>query len=95
MIGSSKNSTENYPKKWIGTQEKEARVNFNPGLSANRPSNNSAQFSIAHDYRPGMSFPLAILVPRATRLNLTKKRRALGTRMPSRLLRNEKETGPS
>ena len=59
MIGSSKNSTENYPKKWFGTQEKETQVNFNPELSANRPSNNSAQFSTAHDYRPGMSFPLA------------------------------------
>ena len=40
MIGSFKNSTENYPKKWFGTQEKETRVDFNPGLSANRPSNN-------------------------------------------------------
>ena len=43
MIGSSKNSTENYPRKCFWIQEKETRVNFNPGLSANRPSNNSAQ----------------------------------------------------
>ena len=42
MIGSSKNSTETYPRKCFWTQEKETRVNFNPGLSANRPSNNSA-----------------------------------------------------
>ena len=40
MIGSSKNSTENYPRKCFWTQEKETRVKFNPGLGANRPSNN-------------------------------------------------------
>ena len=39
MIGSSKNSTENYPRKCFWTQEKETWVKFNPGLSANRPSN--------------------------------------------------------
>ena len=38
MIGSSKNSTENCPRNCFWTQEKEARVKFNPGLSANRPS---------------------------------------------------------
>ena len=38
MIGSSKNSTENYPR----TQEKENRVHFKPGLSAIRFSNNWA-----------------------------------------------------
>ena len=43
MIGSSRNSTENYTRKCFRTREKESRVNFNPGLSANRPSNNSAQ----------------------------------------------------
>ena len=43
MIGSSKNSTENYARKCFWIQEKETRVNFNPRLSANRPSNNSAQ----------------------------------------------------
>ena len=43
MIGSSKNSTENYPRKCFSTQEKETRVKFNPGLSANRPSNNWVQ----------------------------------------------------
>ena len=42
MIGSSKNSTENYPRKCFWTQEKEPWVKFNPGLSANRPSNNWA-----------------------------------------------------
>ena len=42
MIGSSKNSRENYPRKCFWTQEKETRVKFNPGLSANRPSNNWA-----------------------------------------------------
>ena len=42
MIGSSKNSTENYPRKCFWTQEKETWVKFNPGLSANRPSNNWA-----------------------------------------------------
>ena len=29
--------TENYPRKCFWTKEKETRVNFNPGLSANRP----------------------------------------------------------
>ena len=43
MIGSSKNNRENYPGECFWTQEKEARVKFNPGLSANRPSNNWAQ----------------------------------------------------
>ena len=42
MIGSSKNNRENYPRKTFGTLEKETRVKFNPGLSANRPSNNWA-----------------------------------------------------
>ena len=36
MIGSSKNSTENYSRKCFWTQEKK------PGLSTNRPSNNWA-----------------------------------------------------
>ena len=43
MIGSSKNSTENYPRKCFWTQEKETQVKFNPGLSVNRSSNNWAQ----------------------------------------------------
>ena len=43
MIGSSKNSTENYPRKSFWTQEKETRVKFNPGLSANPSSNNWPQ----------------------------------------------------
>ena len=43
MIGSSKNSRENYPKKCFWTRERETRVKFNPGLSANRLSNNWAQ----------------------------------------------------
>ena len=43
MIGSSKNNRENYPRKCFRTQEQETRVKFNPGLSANRPSNNWAQ----------------------------------------------------
>ena len=42
MIGSSKNSRENYPRKYFWTREKETRVKFNPGLSANRLSNNWA-----------------------------------------------------
>ena len=42
MIGSSKNKRENYPRKYFWTQEKETRVKFNPGLSANRPTNNWA-----------------------------------------------------
>ena len=42
MIGSSKNNRENYPRKCFWTPEKETRVKFNPGLSANRPSNNWA-----------------------------------------------------
>ena len=43
MIGSFKNNRENYPRKCFWTQEKETRVKFNPGLSANRPLNNWAQ----------------------------------------------------
>ena len=42
MIGSSKNNRENYPRKCFWTQEKKNLVKFNPGLSANRPSNNWA-----------------------------------------------------
>ena len=41
MFGSSKHNKENYPRKYFWTQEKETRIKFNPGLSANRPSNNS------------------------------------------------------
>ena len=47
MIGSSKNSTENYPSKCFWTQEKENGVKFNPALNANQPSNNSAQMSFS------------------------------------------------
>ena len=43
MIGSFKNNRENNPRKCFWTQEKETRVKFNPGLSANRPLNNWAQ----------------------------------------------------
>ena len=43
MIGSSKTSRENYPRKCFWTQEEETRVKFNPRLSANRLSNNWAQ----------------------------------------------------
>ena len=39
MIESSKYNRENYPRKCFWTQERETRVKFNPGLSANRPSN--------------------------------------------------------
>ena len=42
MIGSSKNNRDNYPRKFFWTHEKESRVKFNLGLSANRPSNNWA-----------------------------------------------------
>ena len=35
-----KNKTENYPRKYFWTQEKETQVKFIPGLSANRPSKN-------------------------------------------------------
>ena len=45
MIGSSKNNRENYRRKFFWTREKETRVKFNPGLSVNRPSNNSAQIA--------------------------------------------------
>ena len=43
MIGVSKNNRENYPRKCFRTPEKETRVKFSPGLSANRLSNNWAQ----------------------------------------------------
>ena len=42
MIESSKYNRENYPRKCFWTQERETRVKFNPGSSANRPSNNWA-----------------------------------------------------
>ena len=42
MIGGSKNNRENYPSKCFWKQEKGTRVNFNPGLSTDRPSNNWA-----------------------------------------------------
>ena len=42
MIGSTKSNSENYPRKCFSKQEKGTRVNFNSGLSANRPSNNWA-----------------------------------------------------
>ena len=50
MIGSSKKSTENYPRKCFWTQDKETWVNFNLGLSANQPSNNSALGSWTSGY---------------------------------------------
>ena len=43
MIESSRYNRENYPRKCFLTQERETRVKFNPGLSANRPSNIWAQ----------------------------------------------------
>ena len=52
MIGSSKNNRENYPRKCFWTQEKETLVKFNPGLSANRPSNNWALVSKLHRSKP-------------------------------------------
>ena len=45
MIGSSKNNRENHPRNCFTTQEKETRVKFNTGLSANRPLNNWALYS--------------------------------------------------
>ena len=41
MFRCSMNIRENCPKKWFWTKEKETGVKFNPGLSANRPSNNN------------------------------------------------------
>ena len=43
MIESSKYNRENYRRKCFWTQERETRVKFNHGLSANRPSNNWAR----------------------------------------------------
>ena len=51
MIRSSKNNRENYPRKCFRTQEQETRVKFNPGLSANRPSNNWALRSANAKYQ--------------------------------------------
>ena len=47
MIGSSKINKENYPRKCFWTQEKETQVKFNPGLSANRPSNTGSRVSVS------------------------------------------------
>ena len=38
-----KKNRENYTRKCFWAKEKGTRVKFNPGLSANRPSNNWAQ----------------------------------------------------
>ena len=43
MIRCSMNVRENCLRKCFSTKEKETRVKFNPGLSANLPSNNWAQ----------------------------------------------------
>ena len=55
MIESSKYNRENYPRKRFWTQERETGVKFNPGLSANQPSNNWAlqlfkEFQVVQDY---------------------------------------------
>ena len=42
MIRFSMNIRENCPRKCFRTKEKETWVKFNPGLSANQPSNNWA-----------------------------------------------------
>ena len=52
MIGSSINNRENYLRKCFWTQEKEIRVKFNPGLSANRSSNNWGQVAGSHALSP-------------------------------------------
>ena len=68
MIGSSKNKRENYPRKSFWKQEKETRVKFNPGLSANRPSNNWAQscnWAFAVPYHYIMVFIYYILIAAA------------------------------
>ena len=59
MIGSSKNNSENYPRKCLWTQEKETRVKFNPGLRANRPSNNWAP-----DFKDTMAGPFGVSIDR-------------------------------
>ena len=46
MIESSKYHRKNYPRKCFWTQERETRIKFNPGLSANRPSNSWALLQI-------------------------------------------------
>ena len=66
MIESSKNSTENYPRKCFWTQEKEPWVKFNPGLSANRPSNNWAQDFTTLRGRSARKRGGLFLSPRAT-----------------------------
>ena len=58
MIGSSKNNIENYPTKCFWTPEKETRVKFNPGLSANRLSNNWALVLILHFFCRFVWFPI-------------------------------------
>ena len=67
MIGSSKNKRENYPRKCFWKQEKEARVKFNPGLSANRPSNNWALWA-KFWMRGSRQCPIMWLAPVAGRL---------------------------
>ena len=60
------NDRENYPRKCFWTKEIETRVKFNPGLSANRPSNNWAQKSILQEWSR-KSFSVSI-----TGLNILK-----------------------
>ena len=56
MIGSSKTVKENYQRKCFWTQEKETRVKFNPGLSANRPPNNWAQNFFINKFKKPSTF---------------------------------------
>ena len=82
MIGVSKNNRENYPRKCFRTPEKETRVKFNPGLSANRPSTNWAQV-----LSRGVLLYVNTVVTSSTAIltlqkqNLIPPPKALGTRM--------------
>ena len=49
MIRCSMNIRENCPKKNFWTKEKDTPVKFNPGLSANQPSNNWALVFSLHE----------------------------------------------
>ena len=76
MIGSSKKTRENYPRKYFWAQEKETRFKFNPGLSANRPSNNWAQdLRIYRGGRRTVSIVLALAWSRRPAVRVRAKHR--------------------
>ena len=71
-----KNNYENYQKKSFWTEEKETRVSFNPGISANLPSNNWALLdsNLSDRWRnPAFEQLGSVVAQRAEKQNKTKR----------------------